>query len=178
MIRLNKEIKFSTGDRVWHISPNGIVRDTTIRLVNAQLIKNGKTWICCPTSYECVGPNYFRDGVLDFSFREGELYRNKRTAQRNAKFIPVNFSEDEWYAAIGLKNGINRINYNEECDLPPCCSIISDIRSILDEIRQHKGVIMKKKRELQTLLNKHQFLGNNSSKLFDILQAIGVTWTT
>jgi hypothetical protein len=106
------------------------------------------------------------------------MYETKEAAEKDAKFTKVNFSEDDWFAAIGLKEGMDRLEYDEECELPPCCANISDIRNALEEVRSNKGLIERHRCELQDLLNQHpeRPTRKQAPKLYRILDTIGVNW--
>ncbi len=167
-------MKFRPNDKLWAISPQGKVYDVRITHVNARIFDDEKGLVCYLVDYEGNTFNHSCEGV-SFSFKQHELYRNKGVATRNAKFTPIIFTDDEWYTAIGLKKGVKRIYYNEDCDLGPCCGQISDIRDALDVVRKNGGVTARGRRELQSLLNGHEPV-TSAIKLFDILKTIGVVW--
>lgn len=172
-----KDLKFQPGDRVFAISPKGEIYEVGIRWVNARLFKEDTGNAFYLMSYEGSTMNQFSNDVFDCSFTQNELYKTKKSAQKAARFIPIEFSDDDWYKAIGLKKGVDRIDYAEDCDLQPCCANISAIRDSLNFCRQNKGLIFREKKRLQRILdNSGHNLPTDCKKLLDILNAIGVEW--
>ena len=170
------DLKYQPGDTVYAISPKGEIYDLRVRWVNARLIKDEELFACL-TSYECNSFNRFSEDIFDCTFYQDKLYATEQDAEKDAKFIPVEFSEDDWYKAIGLKDGVNRIDYDQECELSPCCAHISEIRNVLERVRENKGLIARERTILQELLDGHDSIKpSDAPKLFDILGTIGVIW--
>ena len=171
-----EDLKHLPGDTVYAISPKGEIYQMRVRWINARVI-NDEELLVCLTSIECSQSNRFSNDIFDCTFTQDELYASEKDAEKDATFIPVEFSEDDWFKSIGLKDEVNRIEYYQECDLSPCCANISEIRDTLDRVRINKGLIARERTLLQEQLNGHDAIKpSNAPKLFDILGTIGVTW--
>lgn len=171
------EMKFQPGENVWAITPKGEVYSVHIRYINGRMIKDDKGLVLYLINYECSRDNQFKDSIFDCSFGGHELYKSKASAKRNAMFTPITFTEDEWFKAIGIKEGVKRADYDQECEFAPCCANISAIRDTLDRVRENKGLVTREKRLLQEQLNGHERISDyDQTTLKRILTAVGVEW--
>lgn len=133
-----------------------------------------KNDILYPTDYRLRIVNMDRGDFLD-AWKSDEFFLSYQEAKDMAVTYPVLATEDEWFKAIGLKNDSNRLEYDEECELAPCCSTISDIRSLLATIMKNELCTGMQKQTLISLMNAHEPTGL-SPTLDKILSQLNISW--
>lgn len=98
------------------------------------------------------------------------IYSTKEDAEKQTKFFPVTLTEQEWFDAIGLKKDSDRTNYDENCELQPCCAVVSEMRDVLFDCLLDGGLINQDIKILEDIFNKHSIpQGENLDKIFDQL---------
>jgi hypothetical protein len=127
------------------------------------------------TDYRLRIVNMDRGTFLD-AWKADEFFLSYQEAKEMAVTYPVVATQDEWFKAIGLKKDSDRLQYDEECELAPCCGTISDIRDLLSTIMEREYCTGMQKRTLVSLMNAHEPALGLSPALDKILAQLNICW--
>jgi hypothetical protein len=174
-----REPKYALQQKVWIGDDQGIDEATVIyhiaRMASLEGEEKGSRVTCAVVQRYALDRFSFK--AADGYFDEMEIYPSKEEAERLTRKVAVEFSDEDWRDAIGLAPGDDRASYDEEAELGPCCANISEIRDMLFECAENKGLIVRDVERLQAMLDGHESATKSMCPtLYKILDAIGVTW--
>ncbi len=133
--------KFKLLEEVWiieQIRSLSVVKKAQIISYQIEVIQNSDECISILQGYRL---NRFNcNNYPSCIFSTHEVYKNKKHAERMAKFIPVNIAEHQWKLAIGDRGIVNCI---EQSELGSCCAAISNARDILIKCHKNNGLIFR-----------------------------------
>lgn len=132
--------------------------------------------------------DYF-DDIEDDAVPWRYLADNKETVIRWAEVIPVEFSDEDWFKAIGkrptfeeIKKAAKEETFDsedslEESELGSCCAGIADIRTILIKCQQNNGLIVWEVEALQKAVDNSSHDKPADSPIFtNILKQLNIEW--
>jgi hypothetical protein len=172
-----REPKYALGQKVWTNDGNGIDEtEVMYHIVKmAECEDDG-----AKVTYAVIQRYVLRQFNVDSDdtyWGEDEIYPSRDEAERLTTKVPVKFSQDDWMAAIGLNSKSDRIHYDEEAELGPCCANISEIRDMLYKCCKDGGLITRDVEALQRMLDNHEPATKSMCPtLYKILKKIGVEW--
>ena len=108
-----------------------------------------------------------------------EIFLSYEGALTMAVEYTVEATPEEWLNAIGLdgSEGEDRSDLDEDCELSPCCSVISKIRDMLYNVCKTGKINAVARKRLATLLESHEAVTGDCTNLTKILSQINITWT-
>jgi hypothetical protein len=109
----------------------------------------------------------------DGGFYPGDVFALEKEALEATKFYPVKATGRQWMKAIGLKKGAKRSDYDDDCELQPCCANVSSIRDMLALCMEDGGLIARDVNRLGEMLTWHEGGGKEIEK---ILGQLGLKW--
>ena len=155
---------------------NGVHEDVILGY-NCNLVKDEKgTLLIIPTHYRLSILN-IGNGSVSSNWSRNEFFLSYEEAKANAVEYKVDATKDEWFSAIGLTGevGEERIDYDENCELMPCCSNISEIRNLLYDICITGKITGVGRIGLINALNNHE-PPDNKVVLDKILAQLNIEW--
>jgi hypothetical protein len=135
---------------------NSVQEDEIAGYYCALLNVDGKPTLI-PTDYRLNIINLSRGGLND-GWKSDEFFLSYEEAKANAVMYKVTATPEEWLKAIGLDGSDNedRTDYDEDCELFACCTLISDIRDILHQLCKDGQIDGITRRNLIALMNAHE----------------------
>ena len=157
-------------------APIKSVHEDVIRGYYCTMYSESERLTIIPTDYRLSIMNIGR-GSFDDGWKRDEFFLSYEEAKAMAVEYTADLEPEEWFKAIGLNGADNedRIAYDDECELTPCCSNISDIRDILYNICVSGKINGVTRLALIALLNAHEPPHENAI-LNKILAQLDLTW--
>jgi hypothetical protein len=119
------------------------------------LTKEGEQYVLTPTDYVLNTINLDKEG-LNSGWKASQFFLSYDEAKAQAVEYLVDASQTEWFKAIGLNQDSDRLYYDENCELAPCCNTISNIRNILFDVCKEGCITGVARLELIELLESHE----------------------
>ena len=170
---------FEIGQRVFVVLGPDKYISTSVRSINCILgpSGNGNCNLYIP-KYEfsnILFPNeYFNEYEELLGVGEYRIFGKESEAKKMSTFISVDIDKKSWDEAVGDRENEETI---EECELSPCCSVISDIRDILLKCKEYAGLTKLEINNvswIEDVLVEHKKDKENSPLLYRILGQLGV----
>lgn len=130
-----------------------------------------------PTDYQLSLINLSRDGVSN-GWKANEFFLSYEEAKTNAVEYNIVATPEEWFRSIGLNGSEDedRTQYDDECELAPCCANISAIRDILYDVCLTGKINGVTRNSIIQLMEGHEPMTNSYPNLTKILSQMKVTW--
>ena len=159
VVNLVNKPKFKPNQTVYVINTDRKIYKTKIRLVKCNYISiENEDYFSFTGIYEV---NDFLRRANGFgTLEEKYIFASEKQAVKNTLWIEVDFPDNDWMQAIGLRSEEDN-KYNipfldiSDSDLGVCCAVISDIRDILYKIWEEKGILELDRLILQSLVKRH-----------------------
>ncbi len=132
--------------------------------------------------------DYF-DDIEDDAVPWCYLADNGETVRRWSESVSVEFSDEDWFKAIGkrptfeeIKKAAEEKTFDsedslEESELGSCCAGIADVRTILIKCQENKGLIVWEVEQLQQAINgAGHDMPEDAPILKNILKQLKVEW--
>lgn len=179
----NKKMKYriekspyKLGQKVFIITGIGKYAETRVSYLSYWMCEDKKQIVGIPRGIVITHVLFYDDYIIPqddglkqiIYFNEDIIFKTNEEAKRASTFVPLNLdiSPEQWIDAIG-----DRDTDIEDCDLPQCCAIISEMRSILIKCKEFKGLIQRDVDRLQFLAESHRFC----PKKYSVLESIFTT---
>jgi hypothetical protein len=160
--------------------PRAVIKDVhedEIKGYYCTLFQQDGKMMLVPTDYRLGLINLSRG--LDDGWKRDEFFLSYEEAKAAAVEYQIEATDEEWFKAIGLDNNehSDRLDYDEECELGPCCAIISGIRNILYQACETGKMDGVTRTALISQLNAHEPPSELTPNLDKILAQLHIVWS-
>jgi hypothetical protein len=171
--------RLTVGDKAWVIDHKE-VRQYWVRSIQFELLHLGNR----EPELICTGFTFWeqKGGLMPHNsetmseyFRPFEVYTNRPTAVRHARWHAVEgVSDEQWACAIGTREDDKSL---DTCEMQRCCANVSQLRDYLLKCQRDGGLIHRDWRDLRHLLPQHEHPlpdGKRPKNLDKILSKLGL----
>ncbi len=180
---LESEALLPIGTSVYIPISNGGVQTSRITGYQARILKTSQESEPVAIVSDYVLEHYnnkklIRDKTLTNLWKSEEFCVTEEEAKKLAVSYSVTATQEQWLAAIGLNKDSSRTDVSiEDCEMPPCCASISDIRDVLCSV-MHTGEIDGIDRQMLIHMLATHTAPDDIEELNTILSQIGIVWST